>query len=97
MRNAMRKMLVGFGAALLVAGVLAVSATPASAGITKTCWSHQDTDPFLADGVTPNPDFGQQVAVWANGGGHVKHEEALLDTNLGPADSYAACVVLFGG
>lgn len=87
----MRKMLFGGAAAVLMIAILAFSAVPASAGTTKTCWSHEDTDPFLADGLTPNPDFGQLVAVWATGGGHKKHTG---DTDLGPTDSYAACVAL---
>jgi hypothetical protein len=85
----MRKMLFGVAAAVLMIGVLALSAAPVSAGATKPCWSHEDTDEFLADGVTPNPDFGQLVAVWATGGGHTKH---LGDIPLAPTDSYAACV-----
>ena len=87
----MRKMLFGGAAAVLTIAILAFSAVPASAGTIKTCWSHEDTDPFLADGLTPNPDFGQLVAVWATGGGHKKHTG---DTDLGPTDSYAACVAL---
>ncbi|HYN10585.1 MAG TPA: hypothetical protein VES67_24590 [Vicinamibacterales bacterium] len=87
----MRKMLFGVAAAVLMVGIVALSAVPVSAGITKTCWSHEDTDEFLADGVTPNPDFGQLVAVWANGGGHTKHTG---DINLGLTDTYAACVAL---
>ena len=87
----MRKMSFGVVAAVLVIGILAFSAAPVSAGGPKTCWSHQDTDQFLADGVTPNPDFGQFVAVWATGGGHTKHS---TDINLGPTETYAACVLL---
>ena len=86
----MRKMLFGLGAAVLVIGILALSAAPASAGAPKTCWSHQDTDQFLADGVTPNPGFGQFVAVWADGGGQTKHS---TDINLGPKPTYADCVL----
>jgi hypothetical protein len=82
-------MLFGVGAAVLVIGILAFSAAPASAGASKPCWSHQDTDQFLADGVTPNPDFGQFVAVWATGGGHTKHS---TDINLGLTETYALCV-----
>jgi hypothetical protein len=93
----MRNTMFGFGAAVLVAVMLAFAAAPASAGITKNCWSHTDNDQFLADGVTPNPDFGQLVAVWANGGGHDKHQAAGLDTLLGTPDSYDACVTLFNG
>jgi hypothetical protein len=86
----MRKMLFGVAAAVMIA-ILAFSTVPVSAGTTKPCWSHQDTDEFLADGVTPNPDFGQYVAVWATGGGHTKH---ATDIPLGPTDSYDACVAL---
>ena len=86
----MRKMLFGAAAALVIA-IFAFSAVPVSAGTTKPCWSHEDTDQFLADGVTPNPDFGQLVAVWASGGGHNKHTG---DTLLGSTDSYADCVAL---
>jgi hypothetical protein len=84
-------MLFGGAAAVLMIAILAFTAAPVSAGATKPCWSHQDTDEFLADGVTPNPDFGQYVAVWATGGGHTKH---ATDIPLGPTDSYAACVAL---
>jgi hypothetical protein len=93
----MRNMMFGFGAAVLVAAMLGVAVTPVSAGATKSCWSHTDTDEFLSDGVTPNPDFGQLVAVWANGGGHDKHQVAGLDTLLGPTETREACVTLFGG
>jgi hypothetical protein len=93
----MRNMMFGFAAAVLVAGTLAFTATPASAAISKKCWSHMDNDQFLADGVTPNPDYGQLVAVWANGGGHDKHQAAGLDTLLGTTDTYDACVTLFNG
>lgn len=86
----MRKMLFGGAAAVLIA-ILAFSAVPVSAGTSKTCWSHQDTDQFLADGVTPNPDYLQLVAVWANGGGHKKHAG---DTDLGPTETYALCEAL---
>ena len=92
----MRNMIFGFGTAVLVAGILAFSATPASAA-TKNSWSHTDTDQYLADGVTPNPDFGQLVPVWASGGGHDKHQLAGFDTLLGTTESREACVVLFGG
>ena len=85
----MRNTMFGFGAAVLVAVMLAFAAAPASAGITKNCWSHTDTDQFLADGVTPNPNYGVPVAVWANGGGHDKHAAALLDTlNIDRIDAY---------
>ena len=93
----MRNMMFGFGAAVLVAGMLASVATPASAAITKNCWSHLDNEQFLADGITPNPDFGQTVPVWANGAGHVKHQLAGFDTLLGTTESYEACVALFAG
>ena len=93
----MRKMTFGFGAAVLVAVMLAFAATPVSAGAAKSCWSHTDNDQFLADGVTPNPDFGQRVAVWANGGGHDKHALAGLDTLLGTTETKDACVTLFNG
>jgi hypothetical protein len=93
----MRNMTLRFGAAVLVAAMLAFVATPVSAGVSKTCWSHTDTDEFLSDGVTPNPDFGQLVAVWANGGGHDKHQAAGLDVSLGTTESREACVTLFGG
>jgi hypothetical protein len=93
----MRNMTLRFGAAVLVAAMLAFAATPVSAGATKNCWSHTDTDEFLSDGVTPNPDFGQPVAVWANGGGHDKHQVAGLDALLGTTESREACVTLFGG
>lgn len=63
----MRNTMFGFGAAVLVAGMLAFAATPASAAVTKNCWSHLDNDQFLSDGVTPNPNFGLHVPVWANG------------------------------
>ena len=86
----MRKMLFGAAAALVI-GILAFSTASVSAGTSKPCWSHEDTDEFLADGVTPNPVFGQLVAVWATGGGHNKHTG---DIPLGATDSYAACVDL---
>ena len=66
----------------------------ASAVATKKCWSHQDTDQFLADGVTPNPNYLQYVRVWASGGGHDKHELAGTDTLLGETTSYEACVAI---
>lgn len=90
----MRQLMIRFGAAVVVAGVLAVTATPASALATKKCWSHQDTDVFLADGITPNPNYLQYVRVWASGGGHDKHELAGTDTFLGETTSYAACVAV---
>lgn len=93
----MRNMTFGFGAAVLVAAMLAFAAAPVSAGATKNCWSHTDTDEFLADGVTPNPNFGLRVAVWANGGGHDKHALDGLDTLLGTTETRDACVTLFGG
>ena len=93
----MRNLMFRLGAAVLVAGVLALTATPASAVAMKNCWAHQDTDVFLADGTTPNPNFGLDVAVWANGGGHDKHALALLDDLLGETESYAACVTLYNG
>jgi hypothetical protein len=93
----MRNMTFGFGAAVLVAAMLAVAVTPVSAGISKNCWSHTDNDQFLADGVTPNPNFGQLVPVWANGGGHDKHQAAGLDTLLGITESADACKTLFAG
>jgi hypothetical protein len=93
----MRNMMFGFGSAVLVAGMLAFVATPASAGVTKNCWSHLDNEQFLADGVTPNPDYGQLVPVWANGGGHEKHRLAGYDTLLGTTESYEACVAAFAG
>ena len=92
----MRNLMIRLGAAVLVAGVLAVAATPASAVAVKKCWSHQDTDQFLADGITPNPNYLQYVRVWASGGGHDKHELAGTDVFLGDTDSYAACVALAG-
>ena len=81
----MRNVMFGFGAAVLVAGMLAFAATPASAG------------QFLADGVTPNPNYGQLVPVWANGGGHDKHQLAGYDTLLGTTESADACKTLFSG
>ena len=90
----MRNTMFGFGVAVLVAGMLAVVATPVSAGASKNCWSHLDNDQFLADGITPNPDFGVSFAVWANGGGHDKHAEAGLDVLLGATDSAEACKAL---
>lgn len=90
----MRKLMIRFGVAVVVAGALAVTATPASAVVTKKCWSHQDTDQFLADGITPNPNYLQYVRVWASGGGHDKHQLAGTDTFLGDAESYAACVAI---
>ena len=89
----MRNMMFGVGAAILVAGMLAFTATPVSAGAAKNCWSHVDNDQFLADGVTPNPDFGQLVPVWATGGGHETHQG---DTLLGTTESREACVTAFG-
>jgi hypothetical protein len=85
----MRKMLFGGAAAVLMIAILAFSAAPVSAGATKPCWSHEDTDPFLADGLTPNPNLGQLVAVWATGGGHNKHAGDILRGNT---DTYALCV-----
>jgi hypothetical protein len=52
-----------------------------------------DNDQFLSDGVTPNPDYGQLVPVWATGGGHESHQG---DTLLGTTESREACVTAFG-
>jgi hypothetical protein len=86
----MRKLMSGFGAGVLLVGTLAFLVTPLGAADTKPCWAHQDTDPA-------SPTFGGYAAVWALGGGHVKHETAGTDVNLGTFDSYAACSAAFTG
>jgi hypothetical protein len=85
----MRKLVCALVAAFLVAGTLGTfSAAPAAAALEKPCWSHYDDDPL-------SETFGEQVPVWALGGGHVKHEEEGVDVNLGPADSREACETAF--
>ena len=88
----MRKMFFGVAAAFMIA-MLVLSAAPASAGLTKPCWSHEDTDQFLSDGITPNPNFGALVTVWAAGGGHTKHTG---DIPRGETETYALCVAAQG-
>jgi len=85
----MRKLVSGFVGVFLVAGIMAMlSPAAAAAGVAKPCWAHLDNDPL-------SETFGQQVAVWALGGGHDKHAEALLDELLGETETRVACEELF--
>ena len=85
----MRKLVCALVAAFLVAGTLGTfSAAPAAAALEKPCWSHYDDDPL-------SETFGEQVAVWALGGGHLQHQEDGLDIPLGDVHSRAACEAAF--
>jgi hypothetical protein len=85
----MRKVLSAFVAAIFVAGVFGIlTAAPVAAANVKPCWSHYDDDPL-------SESFGEQVAVWAMGGGHDKHQEAGLDFPLGEFETRAECEAAF--
>ena len=85
----MRKLMSALIAAFLVAGTWGIfSAAPSAAAIEKPCWSHLDTDPL-------SESFGEAVPVWALGGGHDKHAEALLDRLIGTYETRAECETAF--
>jgi hypothetical protein len=85
----MRKFMSALVAAFFVAGILGTfSVASAAAPVEKPCWSHLDDDPL-------SETFGDQVPVWAMGGGHLQHQEAGVDTLLGSFATRAECEAAF--
>jgi hypothetical protein len=76
----MRKMLLGLSAAVLMAAMIALFGTTASAANAKNCWAHS------LDGVNYS-------AVWATGGGHGVAPH--IDTLLGTPTTAEGCQTLF--
>jgi hypothetical protein len=73
----MRKMLLGFGSAALVAALVGFFANSASAANVKPCWAHS------LDGVNYS-------AVWATGGGHPHSNDVPLGDQPTAADCQLA-------